>query len=620
MRQDVRYQLWIVAAAGVIFFTNLGGPALFDMDEALYTTCAREMLGRHNWVVPWFNGQMFPEKPPLMFWTMMAGFEVLGVNEWGARFFSAVMGLGTALAAFHLGRILFSPRVGLWAGLITASTIIFTISARAATVDSALTFVTTLSFLMFAIGWKEGSGARDQGPGGRERRRQGDKETRRQGQISSLIPHPSSLIHHPSSLSFLPSPLSPLYAIPMYVCIGLAALAKGPVGVVLPLAAMGLFLLVTRGWRNLFRSAWWMRPFTALVIVSAVAVPWYVWVGLETHWELPMKFLVEYNLRPFKQPILGHGDVSSFDRAMAALVSALYYFYQIPAILCGFFPWSVFLLPTILETIRCIRRRDGQRATPIWRDGCVLAACWFGVWFLFWSICKTKLPHYLLPAYPALALLTACFVDRWLSEPASLGHWVLRNAWISTILVGIGIIIALPIVATIYLPGEQWLGLIGLILVLGGGWCWRATARGWHNRAAVGFAVTSVVFLTAIFGFAVLRVDKYQNAKPMIAAIRADYGQQGPLPIATYQFFRESTVYYAGNPVTKCDDVQVPGQSAQQGLAQFLTKSQRAYVITTDEHEREINEAFPGKFKKIFDQRRFLGPGEMIVLRSRAVE
>ena len=46
MRKTVRYQLWIVAAAGVIFFTNLGGPALLDMDEALYATCAREMLQR----------------------------------------------------------------------------------------------------------------------------------------------------------------------------------------------------------------------------------------------------------------------------------------------------------------------------------------------------------------------------------------------------------------------------------------------------------------------------------------------------------------------------------------------------------------------------------------------
>ena len=120
--------------------------------------------------------------------------------------------------------------------------------------------------------------------------------------------------------------------------------------------------------------------------------------------------------------------------------------------------------------------------------------------------------------------------------------------------------------------------------------------------------------------FAVLRVDKYQNAKPMIAAIRNDYGRKGPLPIATYQFFRESTVYYAGQSSDPMRRVQVPGQSAQEGLARFLAKSRPAYVITTNEHEREINEAFPGKFQRIFDQRRFLGPGEMVVLRSKAGE
>ena len=96
MGQQVRYQFWIVAAAVVICFTNLGAPALWDMDEALYASCAREMFQRGDWVVPWFNGHMFPEKPVLMFWTMMTGFELFGVNEFGARFFSAVLGVGTA--------------------------------------------------------------------------------------------------------------------------------------------------------------------------------------------------------------------------------------------------------------------------------------------------------------------------------------------------------------------------------------------------------------------------------------------------------------------------------------------------------------------------------------------
>jgi 4-amino-4-deoxy-L-arabinose transferase-like glycosyltransferase len=646
----VRYQLWIAATAGAIFFTNLGAAALFDMDEALYATCAREMRDRGNAIVPWFNGAMFPEKPPLMFWTMMGGYELFGVKELGARFFSAVFGVGTALVAFHLGRILFSPRVGLWAGLITASTIVFTISARAATVDSALTFFTAMAFLMFVMGWEKGSGARGQGPGGNGRKQDSANQ---QSKINNQ--------HFP-----LP------YAIAAYACIGVTVLGKGPVGMLLPLAAMGLFLLATNGWRSLFRSAWWMRPLTMILVIAVVAVPWYVAVAYMTNWEWPKRFFLDFNLRPFRNPFQGHGA------ATAAIVSILYYFYQIPAVLIGFFPWSVFLGPTLVDAFRRLRDgkmekgEEGKKYNPAsrplaasqaltsginsrngapasqaarWRVGVVLALCWFGTWLLFWSICKTKLLHYLLPAYPALALLTACFIDRWLSaekgsELLSRGQsaskprwpektvltpfprWALRNAWISMIAVGVGIVIAVPFIAAKFLPGEGRLGLLGLLLALGGGWCWWKASRGLYNDAAITFVITSAAFLIAVFGFAVLRVDRFQNATPMMAAICADdekglgvFSSHPRSPIATYHFFRESTVFYSGKPVTKCDDDEASGRSAQQVLAQFLAKPGRSYVITTDEYESELMKAFPNRLQVIHREPRFLADGKMVIFR-----
>ena len=88
----------------------------------------------------------------------------------------------------------------------------------------------------------------------------------------------------------------------------------------------------------------------------------------------------------------------------------------------------------------------------------------------------------------------------------------------------------------------------------------------------------------------------------------------GP-PIATYQFFRWSTVFYAGHPVTRCESDESTGRSAKRELAQFVAQSKRSYVITTDECAREIHKEFPGKFQRIFHQPRFLGPGEMVVLR-----
>ena len=530
---------------------------------------AREMLHRGDWVVPWFNGHMFPEKPVLMFWTMIAGFELFGVNELGARFFSAVLGVGTALFAFHLGRILANARVGLWTGLITASTLIFTVSARAATVDSALTFATTAAFLLLAIARRS----------------------------------------RPERASW------PLLAL-MYACVGAAVLAKGPVGAVLPLAAMACYLLWTEGWRNAFRSAWWMRPCTGLVMIAAVALPWYVWVGLRTDGAWLRQFVLEYNLRPFQQPILSHGDTSVFglDRLMQTALSILYYFYYFPAILVGFFPWAVFLGPAIAETVRRLRRRDD------WYDGCVLAVCWFGTWFVLWSLVKTKLPHYLLPAYPALALLTAFFIDRWQSENRVVSP-MLHHAWLSLMLVGIGMAIAVPIVSMFFLPGEAVLGLVGLIPVIGGGWCWWQTAHNRHRPALMAFAVTAVTLLTAIFGFAALRVDHHQNARPMIAAIRADYeqagdrwqkpaGDRGPSrsaaikgvhsptpPIATYGFFRESTVFYAGHPVTTCDDnlsrISRPGRSYRNS---WRSRTARTSLPPTNARRR-LRRVFPAAFR-----------------------
>jgi len=60
MQQYVRHQLWILAAAALIFFVNLGRADLWDMDEALYASCAREMHNRGDWVVPMFNARCFP--------------------------------------------------------------------------------------------------------------------------------------------------------------------------------------------------------------------------------------------------------------------------------------------------------------------------------------------------------------------------------------------------------------------------------------------------------------------------------------------------------------------------------------------------------------------------------
>lgn len=584
MQQQLRHQLWIIAAAAVVLFTNLGSVALWDEDEPLYASCAREMLQRGDWVVPTFNGEIFPEKPPLMFWLMMGSFRVLGVTEFAARCCSAVLGVGTGVLTYHLGRLLFRAEVGLWAGLIVVTSIIFTVSARAATVDSALVFLTTAAMLCLVAGGLASPGKGDRGL----------LPERSEGWCAAKAPLPFFVL--------------------FYALLSLAVLAKGPVGLLLPVAMIGLFLLIvaraeptagggpaTRAalWRRrllglikifdprtVLGVAWQMRPLTAIVVVAAVALPWYVLVSVRTDGAWLAEFLGEQNLGRALKPLQGHSGP---------------FYYYLPAILIGFFPWSLLLTPTVIASVRQIRGRRRAGAETLF------VGCWLVAFVVFWSIPSTKLPHYVLTAYPALALLTGVFVDAWITEPACVNRCWMRNATVTLVVVGIGIAVALPIVAKIFLPGEWMLGLVGVVLIVGGGVSYFFFRRGRPFATMAAFAATAVVFLTAMFGFASLRVDRYQNAPALMAEIRR--ASPGRPQLAAYRFFRESLVFYAGGPVPHCQDA---GR-----LEEFLNRAEHPYVVTTDEHEAELGRDFPGELYVLARRPRFLRSGEVVVLGRR---
>ncbi|OHB82185.1 MAG: hypothetical protein A2W31_12300 [Planctomycetes bacterium RBG_16_64_10] len=329
-----------------------------------------------------------------------------------------------------------------------------------------------------------------------------------------------------------------------------------------------------------------MRPLTAVIVVLAVAGPWFVLVGLRTEGAWLERFFLEQNLKR---------ALATFDHHRGSV------FYYIPAILIGFFPWSVLLGPTLLHTARQVAQRDPRQA------GYLLLCCWLGVYVVFWSLIRTKLPHYVLPAYPALALLTGALVRRWLEAPESVARGWMLNATLTWIVVGIALLAAVPVVASFFLPGEGALGLVGLVLVGGGLWCLRVARRGQIRRMVYGFAVTSVAFVLAIFGFAAQRVDRHQNAPALLAEIRR-LGP-GPVELAAYRFFRESFVFYTGRPVPRCD-----GPAALQA---FLAQAERPFVLTTDEYEREIHAELPGQLRVVARHRRFLQRGELVVLMAR---
>ena len=596
MRQSVRHQAWIVLAAVVVFFTNLGATRLWDQDEAYFARCAVEMHQRGEWVVPYFNDEVFAHKPPFMFWMMRLGFELFGVNEFGARFFSGVFGLANALLVYHLGKRLFSPQVGFWAGLAMTTCLMPDVVARAATPDTFLVFFATLAVYVFARRevWEESQNA----------------ECRMQN--AECVPLATPLIHArvtvettsepPLAVSRLPDPLAaPLpwkLCAMMYAVMGLAVLVKGPIGIVLPGLVIALYFLVkhplptlplgaTLGDRfrqfaaqfapgRAIRTLWRMRPFTAIGAVLLVAGPWFVLVGIQTNGEFLRDFFGVHNYGRFLNAMDNHNGPI---------------WYYVPIVLMGFFPWSIFGIPTMIDLVRRVRGAEtGQRAAK-------LLACWIVVWIGFFSLASTKLPNYVLPAYPALALAMSCFLNRWLTRPERATNFWPRLSFASLALVGGGMLALRPFLASKTAEGVLWIeklgatrdvlddlkavGVLGGILLVGAVVCFVFAETGRRHSAAIALAATATAFCLVLFAGVAVQFDRHQPTPDLAAAIQRLSPTARP-HIAEHGYFRPSLIYYADNRVEQFNTGEQAGKFLQQWDDAFVVVPESLYVNDID--------------------------------------
>jgi 4-amino-4-deoxy-L-arabinose transferase-like glycosyltransferase len=239
----------------------------------------------------------------------------------------------------------------------------------------------------------------------------------------------------------------------------------------------------------------------------------------------------------------------------------------------------------------------------------LLLACWAGLWIGLFSMAGTKLPSYVLPAYPALALISAAFVDRWLTNPGCVPHWLMNSAWASLIAVGIGLAIGLPLAAARYLPGDEMIGVVGLIPFVGG-----LAAVVFHHRrrsvpAVIAVATTAVILSVAVFGVLAVRIGRHQNSASLVSIAR-QLGA-GDLRLATLAHPESSVVYYSGSHVERFEQ---PADAVR-----FLTEGGGDYVITGADQWSKFRDQLPPGIGVITRQPRFLKRGD-VVLVGRMIE
>ncbi len=506
---------WLLVICAINFFAFLGGHTLWDVDEPNNAVCAREMLLAGNWWVPMFNGDYRFDKPILIYWLMMPLDALFGVNEWTARLPSALPMTGLVLVIWAMTRRLMAgsavvvrDNAALMAAGTFATALHMIVMARAAVPDPLLMLALGVALPALLITYLE------------------QTELKKKQQPSERI---SGLL------------------IAAYVAIGFGTLAKGPIAGLMPLLIIAAFLTLMGDWKN-----WRLfHPFKGAAIALAVALPWYITVGVLTHGVWLEGFIFHQNIDRFTGALQGHHGFPGL---------------YILSPLLGWFPWTG-LLAAILWFGSW--RLKALRKEPVR----LFLLCWIAVYIVFFSIARTQLPNYVLPLFPAAAILMAygwAHSDNELRQRAM--QWL---AWTALIL-SIAMMIGGGIAMQKQWPGEGYYIVALLPMLLVSAWLvwkkqWlrkRNEKTGVDTRLLLPVAMTvSIVFLA---GWSVKGIDHNKISKAL-ASSATEAGFDGN-ELATFRYFQPSLLFYHGGRLPMLNDVGQVGAWLVAGKAVVMAQ------------------------------------------------
>ena len=474
----------LLAVAIIPYFVDLGGSAIWDANEAFYVETPREMIEQRDYVTPTFNYEPRLNKPVLSYWIVAAFYHVFGVSVAVQRVPIAVAAVMMILTASCLARATCTngstarrhpsengpgsaTEAALWAGLGLAVTPRLLMFARRIFIDVYISMFFGLTLLFFVLA--------ERVP---ERRR--------------------------------------TYLGLMYVAAGLGMLTKGPVAIVLPALAFGLYLLVHGELRRLGSM---MLPAGALILLAIVA-PWYGALYLRHGWAPMTEFIFGENVARYTAGV-------GVDSERGPL-------FYLPVLISDSFPWSMFLGAAAVAWWRA--RRAGALREPAHRMRTLLGI-WIVVFVVFFSASAAKQDLYIFPIAPAVAALAGVTIASQLTAAVR---------WTS---VAIGTMIALAGAGVLHLfgPGASVYALrgalaMGVTAVAGGLFVVVSAAT---NRVRASLFAVAITFIVMDWVFVLRVLPDFERYKPvpgfaqtLSSRIKADDA------LITYDEALPSLVYY----------------------------------------------------------------------------
>ena len=407
----------VSALAAIVFFFRLGTYGLWEPDEARYAEIAREMLATHDFIVPHLNYVPYIEKPPLVYWLTALSMSMLRVDEFAARLPNALAALAGVIATYVFALRAFDRRRAILAAAVLATSGLYAVMAQVLTTDMLLAAAVTVALFAFYLHCREG------------------------GRWCWLV----------------------------YAAAGIAVLAKGPVGAVIPLLAGAVFLWWERDLKGAIGR---FHVFAGFVLIAAIALPWFAAITLREPGFFDFYFVGEH-FRRFFEPSYSHGE-------------PIYYY--VPVVVAGMLPWTI-VVPFL--PWRSLAPNPARRF-------CIIASALI---FALFSLASAKLIPYILPALPPIAVIIAdaiaAFADGRTAAIGGATHEL--KAPDPRRLAAVGPILAIAGAGTIAAAINAYrfaspypmivhpaLYLAGTTLVVGGFACF---ATFWNRRLAGGLAV-----------------------------------------------------------------------------------------------------------------------------------
>ncbi len=322
----------------------IGSVHLFDWDEINFAECAREMIISGDYLRVQIDFEDFHQKPPLFIWFQVMSMKLFGINEFAARFPNAIAGILNLVLLYLIGKKIRSPKFGLIWALAHGLSFLPFLYFKSGIIDPWFNLFIFSGIILYLFGLEDRKYS---------------------------------------------------WTILSGVCIGLAVLAKGPVGLLLFGATIAISVFSKRLWWALN----WRYLISFILPFILVGGFWFLLIIFSGRSEIIVAF-IDYQIRLFSTEDAGHGGP---------------FFYHFIVLLIGCFPASIFALKPIFN-----RKEDFHETAIFWSMLFTL---------ILFSIVETKIVHYSSFCYYGLSFFAAKYLsvkasDRWVRILTTIGSFI----------------------------------------------------------------------------------------------------------------------------------------------------------------------------------------------------